>query len=132
MQIRWLNMKKKRLNIKVRLNINKIRLNANKIRLNIYINQEWILHHFSNHTMVAQIKRTVDNSLQEQKYQLSHPSSLLYIKDCNNLSEELLKIESTVQFKTKILSFIRPKENWIFKIHDINGLKLLSRIRLHF
>ena len=44
----------------------------------------------------------------------------------------LMKIESTVQFKTKILSFIRPKENWVFKIPEINGIKLLSRIRLYF
>ena len=54
------------------------------------------------------------------------------IKERNNLSEELRKIKSTVQFKTKILSFIRPKENSIFKIHDINGIKLLNRLRLHF
>ena len=54
------------------------------------------------------------------------------IKERNNLSEELRKIKSTVQFKTKILSFIRPKENSIFKIHDTNGIKLLNRLRLHF
>ena len=54
------------------------------------------------------------------------------IKEWNNLSEELRKIQSTDQFKTKILSFIRPKENSIFKIHDINGIKLLNRLRLHF
>ena len=54
------------------------------------------------------------------------------IKEWNNLSEELRKIESTVQFKTKILPFIRPKENLLFKIHGINGIKLLSRLRLHF
>ena len=54
------------------------------------------------------------------------------IKEWNHLSEELRKIKSTVQFKTKILSFIRPKENSIFKIHDINGIKLLNRLRLHF
>ena len=54
------------------------------------------------------------------------------IKEWNNLSEELRKIKSTVQFKTKILSFIRPKENSIFKIHNINGIKLLNRLRLHF
>ena len=54
------------------------------------------------------------------------------ISEWNNLSEELRKIKSTVQFKTKILSFIRPKENSIFKIHNINGIKLLNRLRLHF
>ena len=54
------------------------------------------------------------------------------IKEWNHLSDELRKIKSTVQFKTKILSFIRPKENSIFKIHDINGIKLLNRPRLDF
>ena len=78
-----------------------------------------------------QIKRTLDNSLQEQKY-LSHLFFLIVLKEWNNLSEELQKIKLTVQFKTKILSFIRPKENSIFKIHDINGIKLLNRLRLHF
>ena len=61
------------------------------------------------------------------------PSFFPYcIKVWNNLSEELRKIKSTDQFKTKILSFIRPQENSIFKIHDINGIKLLNRLRLHF
>ena len=54
------------------------------------------------------------------------------IKERNNLSEELRKIKSTVQFKTKILSFIRSKENSIFKIDDINGIKLRNRLGLHF
>ena len=50
----------------------------------------------------------------------------------NNLTEKLWKIESTVPFKTKTFSFIRPKQNSIFKIYDINGIKLLNRLRLHF
>ena len=83
-----------------------------------------------------QTKRTLGISLQEQTYLFQlffFPyCSLFLIKEWNNLSEELLKIESTVQFKTKFLNFIRPKENSSFKIHDINGIKLLSRIRLHF
>ena len=54
------------------------------------------------------------------------------IKEWTNLSEEFWKIKSTFQFKTKILCFIRSKENSIFKIHDINGIKLLNRLRLHF
>ena len=61
-------------------------------------------------------------------------SFFLYcIKEWNNLSKELRKIKPTVQFKTKIISFIRPKEIFkIFKIHDINGIKLLNHLRLHF
>ena len=36
------------------------------------------------------------------------------------------------QFNLKrILSFIRPKENSFFKIHDINGTTLLNHLRLH-
>ena len=66
-----------------------------------------------------QIKRTLVNSLQEQKYLFESFFFPYCIKEWNNLSEELLKIESTVQFKTKILSFIRPKDNWVFKIPDI-------------
>ena len=58
-----------------------------------------------------QIKRTLVNSLQEQKYLFESFFFPYCIKEWNNLSEELLKIESTVQFKTKILSFIRPKDN---------------------
>ena len=77
------------------------------------------------------IKRTLDNSLQEQNY-LSNLFFPYCIKEWNNLSEELRKIKSTDQFKTKILSLIRPKENSIFQIHDINDIKLLNRLRLQF
>ena len=62
-----------------------------------------------------QIKITLDNSLQERKY-LSHPFFLIVLKEWNNLSEELRKITSTVQFKTKILSFIRPKKTQFLRL----------------
>ena len=45
------------------------------------------------------------------------------IKEWNNFCEELRKIKS---------DFNRLKENSIFKIHDINGIELLNRLRLHF
>ena len=79
-----------------------------------------------------QIKRTLDNSLQEQKHLFESFFFLYCIKEWNNLSGKLLKMESTLQFKTKILSFSRPKENSIFKINEANGIKLLSSIRLYF
>ena len=47
------------------------------------------------------------------------------IKEWNNLSEKLCK----VQFKIKTTSFIRLKENLIFEIHGINGIKLVNRLR---
>ena len=49
-----------------------------------------------------------------------------------NVSEELRNINSTNTFKTSILNFIRPRENSVFEIHGINGVKLLTRLRLDF
>ena len=48
------------------------------------------------------------------------------------LSDEIRSIESSKQFKKTILDFIRPKENSIYAIHDISGLKLLTRLGLNF
>ena len=50
----------------------------------------------------------------------------------NNVSEELWKIESTVQFKLKIISFIRPTEISIFMIQDTNSINLMNCLRLNF
>ena len=75
-----------------------------------------------------QIKRTLDHSLQEQKY-LSHPFFLIVLKSGIIFVRSFGKLN---QFTTKILHFIRLKENSIFKIHDINGIELLNRLRLHF
>ena len=52
------------------------------------------------------------------------------IKEYSNLKEVLQKTESIVQFKTKIITFMRLKEHSIFKIHDTNGIKLLNSLRL--
>ena len=49
-----------------------------------------------------------------------------------NLSEELRNINSINKFKTSILNFVRPRENSVFEVHDINGVKLLTRLRLDF
>ena len=54
------------------------------------------------------------------------------IKKWLKLSEEIRSIEPSKQFKKTILDFIRPKENSIYAIHDISGLKLLTRLRLNF
>ena len=48
------------------------------------------------------------------------------------LSEEIHKIVSLNKFKETIISFIRPKENSVFAIHDTKGLKLLKLLRLNF
>ena len=41
-------------------------------------------------------------------------------------------MESINKFKVTILNFIRPKGNLVFDIYDTKGIKLLSRLRLHF
>ena len=51
------------------------------------------------------------------------------LKEWSNLSEEIRNIVSLNKFKKKILTFIRPKENSVFAIHDTNGVKLLTRLR---
>ena len=48
------------------------------------------------------------------------------------LGDEIQTIEFAKQFKKTILDFIKPKENSIYGIHDISGLKLLARLRLNF
>ena len=54
------------------------------------------------------------------------------LKEWSNLSEEIRNIVSLNKFKKTILNFIRPKENSVFAIHDTNGIKLLTCLRLNF
>ena len=54
------------------------------------------------------------------------------IKEWCALSEEIRNIVSVNKFREKILSFIRPKENSVFAIHDTKGFNLLTRLRLNF
>ena len=54
------------------------------------------------------------------------------IKERCALSEEIRNIVSVNKFKEIILSFLKPKENSVFTIHDTKGLKLLTRLRLNF
>ena len=54
------------------------------------------------------------------------------IKEWCALSEEIGNVVSVNKFKETILSFIRPKENSVFAIHDTKGLKLLTRLSLNF
>ena len=35
-------------------------------------------------------------------------------------------------FKSSILNFVRLRENSVFEVHDIRGVKLLTRLRLDF
>ena len=54
------------------------------------------------------------------------------IKEWLWLDDEIRSIESTKLFKKTIPDFITPKENSVYAINDISGLKLLTRLRLNF
>ena len=53
-------------------------------------------------------------------------------EELGNLSEEFRNIDSKYTFKSSILNFFRPRENSIFLVYDINGVKLLIRLSLGF
>ena len=48
------------------------------------------------------------------------------------LSKEIRSIVSVNKFREIIFSFIRPKEDSFFAIHDTKGLELLAHLRLNF
>ena len=52
------------------------------------------------------------------------------IGEWNKLSPEIKQSQTISIFKKKILEFIRPKKCSIYGIHDPEGLKLLTRLRL--
>ena len=77
-----------------------------------------------------QIKRTLDNSLQERKY-MSHPFFLIVLKSGIILVRSFRnQINRSIQ--NKISQFHQTQRKLNFKIHDINGIKPLNRLRLHF
>ena len=48
------------------------------------------------------------------------------------ISNKIKNIESLNKFESMILIFIRPKENLIFGIYDINAVKLVTRLKINF
>ena len=52
-------------------------------------------------------------------------------KEWRNLSNGLRNTDSIKTFKLSILNFVKPRENAVFAVHDINDLKLLTRLRLN-
>ena len=53
-------------------------------------------------------------------------------EEWGNIIEELRNINSIDTFKSCILNFVRPGGNPVFEVHDVNGVKLLTRLRLDF
>ena len=67
------------------------------------------------------------------RIKLFENSFFLYcIKEWSKLNDKIRNIKPINKFKVTILNFIRPKGNSVFDIHDTNGIKLLSRLRLNF
>ena len=50
----------------------------------------------------------------------------------NDLDPEITKLPSISLFKNKLLPFIRPSPNPIYKCHDPHGITLLTRLRVGF
>ena len=53
-------------------------------------------------------------------------------QEWNNLSDDIKSLPSPISFKKALLSFVKTSENSVFAIHDNNGIKLLTRLRLNF
>ena len=54
------------------------------------------------------------------------------MKKWTKISNKIENIESLNKFESMILIFIRPKENLIFGIYDINAVKLVTRLKINF
>ena len=54
------------------------------------------------------------------------------ISEWNSLDVSIRKCETVFQFKTKLINLVRPPKKSTFKIHDVNGIKLLTRLRVEF
>ena len=57
---------------------------------------------------------------------------LLCSQEWNNLSDDIKSLPLPISFKKASLSFVKTSENSVFAIHDNNGIKLLTRLRLNF
>ena len=53
-------------------------------------------------------------------------------KEWNQVNDDIKKIESIKKFKKTLIKIIRTKENSVFGVSDIYGIKLLTRLRLNF
>ena len=54
------------------------------------------------------------------------------INEWNSLDVSTRKCGTVSQFKTKLINLVRPPKKSTFKIHDINCIKLLTRLRVGF
>ena len=77
--------------------------------------------------------RTRNNSIPSYKCRTNGFKHSLFpstLNDWFNLDINISNSESITLFKCRLLSFIRPVQNSIYKIFDPKGLKFLTRLRL--
>ena len=92
-----------------------------------------LARYFFKFVMYVLRQATLAQLIQLSVYKAFESSFFSYCdKKWGNLSEELRNIDLTKTFKLSILNFVRPRENSVFAVRDINGLKLLTRLRLNF
>ena len=64
---------------------------------------------------------------------LCHLKILPYaINEWNKLDPEIRNAETYASFRKMFLNFIKPTGNSTYKIYDLLGIKLLTRLRLGF
>ena len=54
------------------------------------------------------------------------------IRDWNLLDETIKNSSAISEFKRELVHLVRPSKKSYFGIHDIQGIRLLARIRVHF
>ena len=54
------------------------------------------------------------------------------MKECNKLVPEIRNAETNASFRKMLLNFKRPTGNTTYKIYDLLGIKLLTRLQLGF
>ena len=92
-------------------------------------------HKILNGLLFPHLKSNSNNCNEEEyqtrsRYQQRWKLFLEELEGCK-LIEEVCNTESVNKDETINLSFIRPKENLIYSLYDINGIKLLTRLRLN-
>ena len=88
---------------------------------------------------MRQIVRSIDHvpfDKVSSKLYLETLSYILIFKvssiEWNLIDKEIQNCTSIAKFKKELLSIIRPVKNSTFRVFDITGIKLLTRLRLHF
>ena len=65
----------------------------------------------------------------------SHTYFPYCVREWNQLDSNITtqpKVSSVSSFKRKLIAIMRPEKRSIFKVSDLNGIKLLSRLRVKF